>query len=303
MRTPFAVLATFVIGLLLPLLTAAPAASAPDKPLAILVVGDQGAGILSQREKDMFRLLAAWRVKAKLTKTDLPIISYHFNKDDEREYCEKGLGIHRANLLFVGVVEHDKRVPQKVLFRLNNVVKTGEAADKTMAEVVERLGLDPGILNDTASPTPSDSPSAVPSSSPLTTSLPTKTRGVTLTRVLTVDHEGNTQSRFLTSDRGVYVTVFVHNDNPAADQHHTLAVRLIDPSGKPYGRTIGGTFNIVTGERVDTTDMLARSDPERHNGYLIKGNALAQRTGRFQVIVEIDGEVAGKTEFEIVPGN
>lgn len=286
-------LASALFVLVLPLVILMPPARSAERSIAILVVGDETGGILTRREKDLFRQLAAWRTRAKLSKSDLPIISYHVNKDDERQYCEKALGIKRSSLLFVGLVEHESRVPQKVLFRVNNVTDASKAADRVMAEVVSRLGLDPAILTDT--PTPAESPTVVASPTPA------RPRGVSLLKVVTVDRQSRPQSRFLTTDHGVYVNVFLHNDNPSVDQKHTLAVRCIDSEGRPYARPMGGTFNVVAGELIDTADMLRRADPDRHNGFLIRGNMLERRPGRYQIIIEVDGEVLGRGDFEIVP--
>lgn len=319
-----------------PLLVAPPSArSAAARPIAVLVVGDQNGAILTHREKELFRLLSGLRARAGLSKADLPIISYHFDKTDERNYCEKGLAIKRTNLLFVGLVEHEKRVPQKVVYRINNVVDVNAASDKVMAEVVNRLGLDPSVLLEGPSPSgipsalPSGAPSAEPSAAP--TSLPPspsatpyamptsllprprpsptpqptpkpKPLGMTLIKLLPVDYQGTPKRRFLTTDRGVYVNAFFHNDTPTLDQRHTLSVRLLGPDGEPYGRPMGGTFTLVAGERVDQNDMVRRSDPDRHNGYLIHGNALADKPGTYQILLEVDGQIVGKAEFEIVPG-
>lgn len=326
--TYLAFLVSFLVWSLL--VVPPPVRSAVERPIAVLVVGDQNGAILTRREKELFRLLSGLRARAGLSKSDLPIISYHYDKDDERNYCEKGLGIKRANLLFVGLVEHEKRVPQRVIYRINNVVDPAAATDKIMAEVVNRLGLDPSVLLEAPSPsaTPSALPSAAPAGEPSTapaspaptpyaipSSLIPKPRpsqspqptpkpkplGVTLLKLVPVDYQGTPKRRFLTTDRGVYVNAFLHNDTPTLDQRHTLSVRLLDPSGEPYGRPMGGTFTLVAGERIDQTDMVRRSDPDRHNGYLINGNALGQKPGTYRILLEIDGQIVGKAEFEIVP--
>jgi hypothetical protein len=301
-RRHLAILAILTFALALPLRAAPPSGERPT--LAILIVGNQKGGLLTQREREMFHEMVAWRARAGLKKTDLPIISYHVNKDDEREYCEKGLGIKPNNLLFVGLVEHKGLVPQRVIYRINNVVDVPAEASKLMAEVVERLDLDPAILTSPSgapSGTPSGTPSAAPSGSPSAIPAVPRPNGVTLIRLVTVDHQGNEQTRFLAGDRGVYLNVFLHNDNPIVDQRHTLAAHCMQPDGTEYGRPIGGPFTVEAGARIDSVDMLRRSDPDRHNGWLIKDNALSRKPGHYKARVEIDGEVVGTADFDIVP--
>lgn len=293
MRKQIAVGAILMSLLVWTLLSVVSPVRSAEPSLAILVVGDQNAGILTQREKELAHALGAFRARLHLNKDSLPIIAYHFNKDVERVYCEKTLSIARKNLLFVGIVEHDERVPQKVLFRINNVVNTSAAVDKIMAQVVERLGLDKSPASASPSAEPSTSPSASASEMPNTT-------GVTLLKVVTMNHQRTEQSRFLTTDRGVYVNVYLHNDDPRNDQRHILAVHCMDADGNTYGRPMGGPFTVFGGENIDEVDMVARSDAERHNGFLIKGNVLGQKPGTYQIVVELDGQNVGHTDFEIV---
>lgn len=293
MRRPIAFVAALISVIIGYLSLASSAVHAADPPIAILVVGDQNAGVLTNREKELGRLLVAWRAKIHLSKNDLPLIAYHMNKDDERVYCEKTLGVTRKNLLFLGIVEHDKRVPQKVIYRINNVVDTNAAVEKVMGEVVTHLGLDPGILTASPSAAPSVAPSTAPSPTP-------NSNGVSLIKVVIVDYQGIEKNRFLTSDRGAYVNVLLHNDKPTVDQRHKLSVTCVGPEGKVYGRPIGGPFTVFNSERIDSIDMLRRSDPDRHNGFLIKGNAIEQKPGHYQVIVEVDGTKVGQAEFDVV---
>ena len=349
----------------LPLAFAPAPVRSQERSLAILVVGDAGGEVLLQREKEMFRLLAALRAKAGLTKADLPIISYHFDKPVERSYCEKGLKIKRSDLLFVGLVEHEKRVPRKVVYRIHNVVDVAAVADKVMAEVVTRLGIDPALIlpsspqttlpspQPSATPTPSPSPPArasptpgaardaspvawrtasptptPPAASPSPTpqaASPTPTAvlvpyghatrrptprptptprvdGLTVLRLVSVDYLGTAQIKFKAGERGIYVNAFIRNDNPSKSHAHTLLVRLVDRAGTSYGRTMGGAFTVAAGERIDRVDMVRRADPDRHNGYLLKGNALGEKPGHYQIILEIDGITAARAELEIVAG-
>lgn len=287
---------------------------APTKSLAILVVGDASSEELSAREKLVFRALQEWRARAKLTRKSLPIISYHMDKDEERTYCESKLGIKPGNLLFVGVVEHRSLVAQKVRFRLNNVTRVDVAARDAMSHVLLALGHSVSILEQgttPASPTPGESPSptvtptVTPTARPTPTTTPTvslpKVRGVSVLRVVTVDYDGNPRSRFTIDDRGVYVNVYLRNELPGEEQRHLLSVRCIDPQGRPYGRVMGGPFSLASGERVDGVDMVRRSDPERHNGFLIKGNQIASTPGTYQIVVEVDGQILGHGSFEIAP--
>jgi len=274
------------------------AAVAQEEPtLAILVVGNSKNEILVERERRLYRALLDWRAKAGLTKEQLPIISYHFEKPTERKYCEQGLKIKLGDLLFLGVVEHKSLVAQKIRRRIYNVVEVDDSAKKAMVAVLSEMGMDVGVLENAAPPSPI--PSASPSASP-TVSLP-RVRGVSLIRITTVDYDGQPRARFTTDDRGIYVNVYLRNEAPTDEQRHLLAVRCLDPQGRPYGRTMGGPFSVAPGERLDSVDMVRRSDPERHNGYLIKGNQIAAVPGTYQVLVEVDGQLMGRSTFELAP--
>ena len=283
------------------------------RSLAILVVGDQRAGMLTMRELALYPRLAAWRARAHLTNASLPIIAYHFNKPDERVYCEKVLHIRRRNLLFVGIVRHLKRGPMKVVYRINNVVDPEDAADRIMEEVVDRLDLDPALLLGSATPSPT--PLAVPSTQPLSVSSPTPfgspspasgpeshpaASGVSVVRLVIVDFRGVPLDRFDTNEKGVYVNVFLHNDSPDRAQRHLISVRCLDATGIAYGRTMGGAFTVARGESLDGIDVVERSDPEHHNGWLIHGNLLARHPGTYTITVEIDGVSVAHQEFKIV---
>jgi len=265
------------------------------KEYAILVVGDTKNDILTQREKEIFKALQDWRARAGLTRSDLPIISYHMDRSVEANYCQKQLKIKPADVLFVGIVEHKNNVAQKVRVRVHNVVNIDEASKKVMIGVLKLMGRDLAVITgDDASPSPAVTPTPLPSPTP-----PPRVRGISLLRVSTVDYDGNPRGNFTADDRGVYVNVYFRNDLPTEEQRHLLSVRCLDPGGRPYGRTMGGPFSIALGEKIDSVDMVRRSDPERHNGFLIKGNQIGSSPGTYVIVVEVDGQVLGRGQFEL----
>lgn len=90
-----------------------------------------------------------------------PVFSYHFNKKKERAYCEQKLNILVEDLVFVGIVKLEKKVPRKVVYRIDRLVNPARSATELLERAQEMLGVDL-----TATPSPSPSPSATPSASP-----------------------------------------------------------------------------------------------------------------------------------------
>lgn len=133
---------------------------AEEASIAILVVGADHSPAAEAREKMLFRSLQEARTQAGLTRKDLPIISYHFDKPAERTYCEKQLKIKASSLLFVGIVEHQSLVAQKVRFRQEQVSDAQTAAMHTLEYASKTLGLRPP-----ATLAASPSSAAVPASS------------------------------------------------------------------------------------------------------------------------------------------
>lgn len=183
-------LLALVIGLGLALLVSSLGLQAEEKAqegtpnLAILIVGDEGNAAMLREEKaliaEMTRLLTA---KTEADKTEdrfpqartLQVYSYHFNQPRERQYCEKRLNILAEDLLFVGIVELEERLPRKVVYRLDRIVRARRSAENVLSRAEEMLNPDrPAQTVDSEPVTspPKDSPSPSPSPSPVASPSP-----------------------------------------------------------------------------------------------------------------------------------
>lgn len=287
-RALFSRPASLFVLCMLALLLLRGAGGAEEKSYALLVVSNGQSKAMKALEKDIYRSLGLLRERVDIDKVDLPIISYHVDQAGEKAYCEKTLGIKPAHLVFVGLVEQDALVARKVVFRVNNVTNGYEACVKVMTQAARVLGKNPAALAN-PSPSPSAAPSAVPGM-PL---------GVSLNRVDIVNAQGQVQQVYATTDAGVYVNVFLHNDQPESERRHTLGVKITGPDGKQFGRTLGGPLTVAVGEKLDAVEMVKRADPDRHNGYLIGGRTIGKNPGTYGVAVEIDGREVGRTEFTV----
>lgn len=134
-------------------------ASDPEE-LAILIVGNESNAEMLRLEKTLIpeigRQLSRWPADKRP-----PIFSYHFDKKKERAYCEQKLNILAEDLLFVGIVRLDKKVPRKVVYRIDRLINPARSADELVDRAQEMLGVSLEN-NGTASPSPSPSPSESP---------------------------------------------------------------------------------------------------------------------------------------------
>ncbi len=178
-----------VLGLGVVLLASAVGLRAEEKSrettpsLAILIVGDEANAAMLREEKaliaEMTRLLTA-KTEGEAGKDRFPhartlqVYSYHFNQPRERQYCEKRLNILAEDLLFVGIVELEDRLPRKVVYRLDRIVRARRSAEDVLSRAEEMLapeapsrpaGSEPEP-EPASSPSPSPSPSTSPAASP-----------------------------------------------------------------------------------------------------------------------------------------
>jgi pyruvate/2-oxoglutarate dehydrogenase complex dihydrolipoamide acyltransferase (E2) component len=144
-----------VLGALTTGLTAA-RAQATEPAYAVLIVGDEGDAEMLRVEKVLINEMAK-RIRGDSDAEKLPIYSYHFNKERERAYCENKLNVLAEDLLFVGVVTLDNKVPLKVVYRIDRIVNSPRAAKDVLERAEELMGGTPAVL---PSPSPSASPSA-----------------------------------------------------------------------------------------------------------------------------------------------
>lgn len=119
--------------------------------LAILIVGDENDGEMVRKEQAFVREIS----KSIHKQNKISLFSYHFNKDVERNYCEKKLNILREDLLFVGLVSLKERIPRKILFRLDRIVTPARASKEIVSRSDEML-INLGV----PLPGPSETPSA-----------------------------------------------------------------------------------------------------------------------------------------------
>ncbi|MBM3465528.1 MAG: hypothetical protein FJX76_25840 [Armatimonadetes bacterium] len=71
---------------------------------------------------------------------------------------------------------------------------------------------------------------------------------VTLVEAYLANDQGKRQDIFKAGEAGVFVYVFLKNGNPAAAHKHEIKVQAYGPDGKPYGRPLGGSFEVASGE-------------------------------------------------------
>lgn len=127
---------------------------APDD-LGILIVGDTTNAQMKALEdttiEELRRMIRAWPADKRPS-----IFSYHFDRKKERAYCEQKLNILTEDLLFVGIVRLDKKVPRKVVYRIDRLVNPTRSADEVIDRAKEMLGV---FIVNPASPSPSPTPS------------------------------------------------------------------------------------------------------------------------------------------------
>lgn len=151
-----------VVALMLGVLAQEPA-TPPEDELALLIVGTESNAEMLRLEKTLIqeigRQLGRWPVDKRP-----PIFSYHFDKKKERAYCEQKLNILSEDLLFVGIVRLEGKVPRKVVYRIDRLVNPSRSADELVDRAQEMLNVD--LTTATSSPSPSPSPSVSSSPSP-----------------------------------------------------------------------------------------------------------------------------------------
>lgn len=174
---PWKVARTRMIGALIAALavflphSAAWAQPAEDS-YAVLIVGDEGDAEMLRREKILISEMGKL-IRAGSRTEKLPIYSYHFNKERERAYCENKLNVLAEDLLFVGVVSLENKVPMKVVYRIDRIVNPARAAKDILAQTEAIVEDDrPEAVKPVApsTPTPAKQPpaSTTPSTAPST---------------------------------------------------------------------------------------------------------------------------------------
>lgn len=113
-----------------------PSWSETENPYAILIVGNEGHAEMLRQEKVLIQQMAKTLRRQDPAKK-LPIFSYHFDKQRERAYCEKNLNVLAEDLLFVGIVRLENRVPRKVVYRIDRINNPARAAKDVLQRADE----------------------------------------------------------------------------------------------------------------------------------------------------------------------
>lgn len=151
------VLLMLLVGSILALGLGTTAMAQPaENDYAILIVGDEGNAEMLRLEKVLISEMGK-EVRQLTAEERLPIFSYHFNKERERAYCESKLNVLGEDLLFVGIVKLNNKVPLKVVYRVDRIVSPARAAKDIMDRAEEILGEAGG-----EAPKPEASPSPSP---------------------------------------------------------------------------------------------------------------------------------------------
>ena len=105
-----------------------------QKHIAFLYVGRDTGKQEMILEKKVQDELVKMRDREGFLSGDLPVVSYHFDKEREREACEDKFGIWESQLPYLCVVElNDKDIPIKVLFHIESV----KAEDRRVPSVFD----------------------------------------------------------------------------------------------------------------------------------------------------------------------
>ncbi|MCE1248136.1 MAG: PEGA domain-containing protein [Firmicutes bacterium] len=91
-----------------------------DDRRAILVVGDKSDKSMTQKEENLKKFLLQYRKQSGNDSSTLPIFIYDFSVPEVKNYCEKKLGIHQSDILFLGIVQAQGKLPEKVIFKVTN---------------------------------------------------------------------------------------------------------------------------------------------------------------------------------------
>lgn len=158
--------ASMLLVLIFGVVLLAPVNSQEQKSYAILIVGDEGNAEMLRQEKVLIGEMAKM-IRKQSADMRLKIFSYHFNKQRERAYCEAKLNVLSEDLLFVGIVALDeKRVPVRVVYRLDRINNPARAAKDILARGEELIEESRPVVVETPEVTPSPSETPTISETP-----------------------------------------------------------------------------------------------------------------------------------------
>ena len=123
----------------------AQAQSQPSSSYAILIVGDESKADIAKSEKNLISEIASMleskngsAYRYPKARSSRQVYSYHFNKDQEKRYCEKKLDILGEDVLFVGIIEvQPDRYPKRIVYRLDRIVNPQRSAKDVVSRIEE----------------------------------------------------------------------------------------------------------------------------------------------------------------------
>jgi hypothetical protein len=245
---------------------AAAQAQPAEQAYAVLIVGDEGDAEMLRLEKVLINEMAK-QIRSEASAEKLPIYSYHFNKERERAYCENKLNVLAEDLLFVGVVTLENKVPTKVVYRIDRIMNSPRAA-KDVLDRAEELAEGPAVsraIPVAPAQPPSTSPTQPPASPP---SPPSNPPG---------QPASGSSSPVRTAEEGFRVqlgsfTQRVYADDRKADADKAgLTVLVVESSGAD-GDKLYKVLSPVFKERATADAQLARfKEAGFDQAFLVRG--------------------------------
>ncbi|MGM9992551.1 MAG: SPOR domain-containing protein [Candidatus Bruticola sp.] len=145
-----------------------------DSGYAVLIVGDESKPDMARAEKELIAEITKLLVekddkgayKYSRARSGMQVFSYHVNHEREKQFCEKKLNILGEDLLFLGVISLNGRLPGKVVYRVDRIVNEKRAAAEIFNYAEELLagGALPAVQTPAKSETAVNKPAAIASS-------------------------------------------------------------------------------------------------------------------------------------------
>ena len=213
---------------------------------AILIVGDEDNAEMIRQEKVLIGEMAKM-IRKQSTDMRLKIFSYHFNKQRERAYCEAKLNVLSEDLLFVGIVRLDeKRVPIKVVYRVDRINNPARAAKDIISRGEELVAESRPQVTETpqASPSPNVSETPDPGETPTETNT----------------DEGEIEARTGPGFRvqlGSFAQLKFAQDKVSEVKRSELDVSIVEVEG-PDGDTLYKVLSPLVKARSDADELLSK---------------------------------------------
>ncbi len=226
-------------------------AQASEPAYAVLIVGDEGDAEMLRLEKVLINEMAK-QIRSEASAENLPIYSYHFNKERERAYCENKLNVLAEDLLFVGVVTLENKVPTKIVYRIDRIVNSPRAA-KDVLDRAEELaeGPAPARTAPAAPVTPPVAPAQPPSTPPAQPSNPPTSPSGASTAPARVAEEG------FRVQLGSFTQKTYADDRKADADKAGLTVQIVEATGSD-GDTLYKVLSPTFKEKATADAQLAR---------------------------------------------